>query len=165
MSINKQTNKAGERISLGDLPRTPYKPAFGVQKALIGVFNYCRQYPNKMSSLKTLIMFILGKIQEWEKLQEVGDYTKPVLHVDPQRVRVGDSDGLMAHNIPEKEELPTDYMSKVAEPAQVELTRVRTAPNPLSKAPDTTVAVPTELPQLEVPSELPTLTPPNLPVE
>lgn len=163
MSINQTTNKAGERIALGDLPRTPYKPAFGVQKALIGVFNYCRQYPNKMASLKTLLMFMVGKIQEWEKLQAGGDYNKPVLHVDPQRVRTSDTDGLLPHTLPEKQELETNFISEVAQPAQVQLTRVRTANNPLSKAPDTTLSVPTELPKLEVP-ELPTL-PVNIPVE
>lgn len=164
IKMNEQTTKIGERIALGDLPRTPYKPNSGVQQALIKVYNYCRQYPNKMASFKTLLMFMVGKIQEWEKLQEVGSYNKPTLHVDPQRVRVSDTDGLLPHTLPEKPELETDYVSEVAQPAQVQLTRVRTAPNPLSKAPDTTTSVPTELPKLEVPTELPTL-PVNLPVE
>lgn len=166
--INATTNKAGERLALGDLPRTAYKPGFGVQKALKATFNYCRQYPNKMASFKTLIVFILGKIQEWEKLQEIGSYSKPTLHVDPQRVRVSDTDGLLPHTVADKPEVEENFISEVAAAPQVQLTRVREAHNPLSKAPDTSVSVPTELPKLEIPTELPVelpTLPVNIPVE
>lgn len=55
-----------KHISTSDFPRTAHTPKFGVRKALLGAFNYARQYPDKMESLKAHIDFMQKKILEWE---------------------------------------------------------------------------------------------------
>lgn len=54
-------------ISTTDFPRTAHTPQFGVRKALMRSFNYARQYPEKMESLKAHIDFLQKKILEWEE--------------------------------------------------------------------------------------------------
>lgn len=56
-----------KHISTTDFPRTAHTPQFGVRKALMRSFNYARQYPEKMESLKAHIDFLQQKILEWEE--------------------------------------------------------------------------------------------------
>ena len=55
-----------KHIKIGDFPRTPWAVSFGLRPALQKAFNYCRQYPDKMESLKATLTFIMQKIGEWE---------------------------------------------------------------------------------------------------
>lgn len=73
-----------KHINLSDFPRTPWAVSFGLRPALAKAFNYCRQYPDKMESLKAVLNFVMGKIAEWERsAQEVefqgGSQKRPLM--------------------------------------------------------------------------------------
>lgn len=158
MSINKQTENIGERIGTNDFPRVPWTPAFGVRKALSGAYNYCRRFPNKMQSLKTILLFTLSRIDEWEKAQgEVGSYEHAKATVDPLNVRKLDAKMKPVQRIkPNIKQMDTMGEVPSFTPPQVELAHPTTMPQKHIKAPVTTVTeVPKPLAPLQAPSPLP----------
>ena len=56
-----------KHVSTADFPKTPWSPSFGLRKALARVFNYARQYPEKMHSFKAHLVFMLQQVQAWEE--------------------------------------------------------------------------------------------------
>lgn len=56
-----------KHVSTSDFPKTPWTPSFGLRKALARVFNYARQYPEKMVSFKAHLVFMLQQVQAWEE--------------------------------------------------------------------------------------------------
>lgn len=63
-----------QHIKISDFPRTPWAVSFGLRPALCKVFNYCRQYPDKMESLKALMTFMMQKIGEWERIARTVEF-------------------------------------------------------------------------------------------
>lgn len=60
--------RPNHHMQVTDLPRD--KGALGgLKRALCASFNYCRKYPKKMTVLKETIVFVHGKIVEWENAQ------------------------------------------------------------------------------------------------
>lgn len=55
-----------KHVKISDFPRTPWAVSFGLRPALMKTFNYCRQYPDKMESLRATLQFILQNIAKWD---------------------------------------------------------------------------------------------------
>lgn len=86
-----------KHVKLSDFPRTPWPVSFNVRTALMKAFNYCRQYPDKMMSLKAVLTFMQQRIAEWEQSAQTvefeggsqkrpmvsGTFVTPALTVEP----------------------------------------------------------------------------------
>lgn len=92
--LNSKTVIVGKRINRTDFPRTPWSVSFGLPKALASAFNYARQYPTKMASLKEVLEFMLDQVYMWEDAHKVsiGEYTEPKLEVYPATTNVVETD-------------------------------------------------------------------------
>lgn len=155
MSLNSKTNKLVDRISRSDLPRTEWSVSFGAPKALLAAFNYARQYPAKMNSLKVMLEYVLERIYEWEERQtDIGEYKRPELRVETAVTNTISADG--KPNKGKAVEVPEFKAGEREEPkfteVKVEPARVAPAPAPMQSLkawlpPSTEV----ELPKVEVP--------------
>lgn len=67
--MTKQVNKAKRpaRLDITDMPRDEKRALGGLRKALCASFNYCRKYPTKMKTLKSVIRYTYERIVAWEK--------------------------------------------------------------------------------------------------
>lgn len=64
------TTKRPARLDIVDMPRDEKRSLGTLRQALCASFNYCRKYPAKMQTLKTVIKYVYTRITEWEKEQE-----------------------------------------------------------------------------------------------
>lgn len=64
------TNKRPARLDIVDMPRDTQRSLGTLRQALCASFNYCRKYPAKMETLKTVVKYVYTRIVEWEKEQE-----------------------------------------------------------------------------------------------
>lgn len=134
MSLNEKTTKLVNRINRGDLPRTDWNVSFGFTKAVIAAFNYARQYPAKMASLKVLLEYVLERVYEWEERQtDIGEYKRPELRVNTAVTNIIGTDGKPSK--PEAVEVPGFKAGEREEPkfteVKVEPARVAPAPPPM----------------------------------
>ena len=72
------TNKRPARLDIVDMPRDTQRSLGTLRQALCASFNYCRKYPAKMETLKTVVKYVYTRIVEWEKEQEAYEPKAPV---------------------------------------------------------------------------------------
>ena len=65
-----RVNPGVKHLSISDFPRTPWPVSFNVRQSLLKAFNYCRQYPDKMASLKATLVYVIDRIEDWESVSK-----------------------------------------------------------------------------------------------
>lgn len=64
------TIKRPARLDIVDMPRDNQRSLGTLRQALCASFNYCRKYPAKMETLKSVVKYVYTRITAWEKEQE-----------------------------------------------------------------------------------------------
>lgn len=65
-----RVNPGVKHLAISDFPRTPWPVSFNVRQSLLKAFNYCRQYPDKMASLKATLVYVIDRIEDWESVSK-----------------------------------------------------------------------------------------------
>lgn len=61
------SNRPAHHMKVTDLPSDKMGALGSLRRALCASFNYCRHYPVKMQLLKETLVYVHGRIVEWEQ--------------------------------------------------------------------------------------------------
>lgn len=59
------TPKRPARLDIVDMPRDKERALGGLRQALCASFNYCRKYPHKLKTLRTVLAYVVERIDTY----------------------------------------------------------------------------------------------------